>query len=99
MVRGTTPTCYFNLPFDTSALKHIRVIFSQEKRCLVKEGDDVERAGSVISVKLSQKETLSFVCSNFIDIQVRVLTNEGDALASDIIRDYVDSCLEDEVLE
>jgi hypothetical protein len=46
-----------------------------------------------------QEDTLKFQCNSFIKIQVRILTNDGEAMASEVIQTFTNECLDDEVLE
>lgn len=57
-----------------------------------------KRYGSIASVTLTQAETKGFDPLYDVEIQVRVLTTEGDALASPILRRKVFDVLNDEVL-
>lgn len=99
MIRGTTPTHVYSLPFDTDAIKSLEIVYKQKgevklKRCMT----DCILDKNAVTVRLSQEETLSFSCNACVEIQIRVLTNEGEALASCIMRVRVDECLSDEVL-
>lgn len=99
MIRGTTPTHVFTVPFDTSIIKTVRVIYKQNNNQVVcKENDDVEMDGNVVSVKLTQEDTFKFKHGQNVKIQLRVLTQDGEAMSSDIIVDSVQECLDDEVL-
>lgn len=100
MIRGTTPTHTFNLPFDVSAIAELRIIYAQAGETkLVKKMADCTLVGNMIKVKLTQKETLMFDPSQLAEIQMRVLTAAGDALASAPKRVGVGRLLEDEVME
>lgn len=100
MIRGTTPTHTFNIPFDTSAITALRIIYSQgDEQILVKELPDCTVDGNTISVKLTQEDTFKFDChKNTVQIQLRVLTAGNDALASDPVSVPVFKCLDSEVL-
>lgn len=99
MRRGTTPRHTFTLPFDTTAIEKVRVIYAQSDiPKIVKKECDVEMAGNTIVVTLSQSDTLRLKCTLKTEVQVRVLTNDGSAFASDIIAVDTDRCLYDEVL-
>jgi hypothetical protein len=77
----------------------VRVIYSQGDIVkILKRECDVEMSGSTISVTLSQADTLRLNCKLKTDIQIRVVTRSGEALASDIITVVTDRCLSDEVL-
>ena len=99
MRRGTTPTHTFTIPFDTGAIEKVRVVYAQSDMVkIVKRECDVEMEGNVISVTLTQAETLRLDCKLQTEIQLRVVTLAGEALASDIITVSTGRCLSDEVL-
>ena len=99
MIRGTTPTHTFDLPFDESVIDKIRIIYSQnEKSIFKKETDDCEISGNTVKVLLSQEDTLKLKCHFPVEIFVRVVTTDGKALVSDPETDSVFDCGENEVL-
>ena len=99
MIRGTTPTHIFTLPFDASVVQSMRVIYSQDGTPVItKTLENCTIEAEAVSVKLSQEDTLAFDYTKLVEIQIRVLTPAGDALASDIICVSVARCLENEVL-
>ena len=99
IIRGTTPTHTFTLPIDVSLCSRLRVIYSQEGTTVVKiDNDRFQRNGKMISCTLTQEETLAFDCKKHCDVQLRVLTKAGDALACRVEKISVGRCLEDEVL-
>ena len=86
MIRGTTPTLEFMIPFDTSLLAEAWVTLSQSgKIVLNKELKDCTCEARKISVRLTQEETLELDCNSKTEIQIRARTVAGDAIASDII--------------
>ena len=99
MRRGTTPTHTFTLPFDTGMVAKANILYAQDEEVKIKKTEaDATMDGKVISVKLTQGDTLLLDCKKAVEIQIRVLTPGGDALNSDIIRVPVERCLENEVL-
>ena len=99
MIRGTTPKHTFALPFSTDLIASARVIYSQNsKPVLVKTGDDLTLVDNRIELILSQAETFLFQCARNVEMQVRVLTHEGNVLNSHIVKVPVGRCLESEVL-
>lgn len=99
MIRGTTPTHIFSLPFNTEIISKCRVIYSQNDEIkLKKETEDVTMQDNVVSLKLTQEDTFALECTKYVDVQVRVLTVDGDSLVSDIITVPVSKCLDSEVL-
>lgn len=100
MIQGTTPTHRFNIPLDASVIQRVRITYAQQgKVLLVKEDADCRLDGSTIELKLTQEETLLFDEFSSVQIQVRVLTTGGDALASELIRVPCGAILDKEVLE
>ena len=84
---------------DASSVQKVRVTYAQKDDVLlVKEGEECRVTGNVIEVKLTQEETLLFNEFSHVQIQVRVLTTDGEALASDLIRVPCGAILDKEVL-
>ena len=99
MRRGTTPTitCTLSTDIDLAECELIRVIIRQGGHVrLVKEAGDVTIQDKTISVKLSQKETLSFY-SGSADIQVRIKASDA-VYATGIKSIRVDTSLDEEIL-
>lgn len=96
MIRGTTPLLEFGLPFPTDIIKEAWLTFSQfNKEVFTIEDEALTMEGSLISVKLTQEQTLLLSQNSALEIQIRILTNNGDALASNIIRTDVGRILKD----
>ena len=99
MIRGTTPTHEFTLPFDTSEIDDLRISYGQcDKEIVVKTRDDCRLDGNTVYVTLTQEDTFSFDCKKAIMIQVRVLKMDGCVLSTDVMIDKVGKCLNNEVL-
>lgn len=99
MIRGTTPTHIFEIPFDSSYLKRILITYFQDKHIVLEktEQDCVLEAKS-ISTTLTQEDTLKFSHKKPVEIQIRVLTNDDTALATAIQEVDVGRVLNEEVL-
>lgn len=98
MIRGTTPRHTFTLPFPAAHVKKVRIIYAQSGLAvLTKEVDTFPEEGS-FTVQLTQEETLRFDASCLVEIQMRVLMDDGQALCSAIMRCSVGRCLESGVL-
>ena len=99
MRRGTTPTHTFNLPFDAAMVSKVRIIYAQnDEEVFTKETADCTLSDMKVVTKLTQEETLSLDQRKNVQIQLRVITTDGDALASNVITKGVLELLEDEVL-
>lgn len=100
MIRGTTPTHTFTIPFDVSQIADLRVSYAQcENEIITKTKEDCVLSGKTISVTLTQEDTFKFDCSKQVKVQVRILTVEGVALSSKINILTVGQCLNEEVLK
>ena len=99
MIRATTPTHRFTLPFDyTQYVKKILITYSQRGAIVLEKNEnDVQIDGNIVSYTLTQEETKLF-SNGDVRIQVRVLTNNDDALASETVTVHIDNVLNDEVL-
>lgn len=99
MMRGTTPTHIFTLPFEANLLSNIRIIYTQgDEQVFVKEVKDCNIDGNTVTVRLTQEETFLFDCKKYVEIQVRALTHGGDVLNSNIMKESVERCLDNEVI-
>ena len=99
MIRGTTPTHFFTTNIDASELTSIMVIYAQgDNELFHKCIEDCTLDGNRFSVQLTQEETLKFDCNQKVQIQIRVLLNDGNAMASRPYVVSVEECLNDEVL-
>ena len=100
MIRGTTPTHTFTLPIETSTIKEALVTYAQKENVLFeKSTEDCTMSENKITVVLTQEETFKFDCKSSAQVQLRVLTTEGKAMASDVLIVPVETCLSKVVLE
>jgi hypothetical protein len=99
MIRATTPTHKFTLPFNyTQYVKKILITYYQKGNIVLEKNEnDVQIDGNIVSYKLTQEETKLF-SNGFVRVQVRVLTINDDALASEEQTVPIDNVLNDEVL-
>ena len=99
MIRGTTPTHEFSLPCDASIIKEVMIIYAQnDVEVFHKDTEECTLDGEKVIVTLSQEDTFKFDHKSKVQIQLRVLANDGTSLASDIKVIPVKKCLNDEVL-
>ena len=103
MIRGTTPTLLFNLPFKASIIKSaeitIKYIDELKKVLITKTLEDCELGEKSIATRLTQEETLQFPAPATASIQLRILTTEDIALATEVYSVKVKKLLADEVIE
>ena len=87
------------MPIDTEFVKCIRIIYAQNgKEILTKKQEDCTFDGNTVRLKLTQEDTFLFAEDACAEVQIRVLTTSGDALASQVMRVHCQECLSDEVL-
>ena len=99
MIRGTTPTLEFTLPFDVGILAEAWVTMAQKGEVVLdKQLSECQCGGNVLTVKLTQEETLSLKCNCLTEIQIRVRTVDGNALASKVMSVSPDRILKDGVI-
>lgn len=99
MIRGTTPTHEFTIPFDVSLIDDLRISYEQLGEVkLEKSKKDCVLEGNTIAFTLTQEETLLFLTHANVKLQVRVKTTDGNVLTSEIIKLSVGQCINDEVL-
>lgn len=104
MIRGTTPThkFVFSDDFDLTKVKVIVITYVQNNlTVLEKTKEDLtfdKSDPSVAMVTLTQEETLKFDPYKTVKIQLRAVTDDGTALATDIFERPCDDVLNEEVL-
>lgn len=99
MRQGTTPTIQITInDIDLNEMQNIYVVFEQNGYILKKESSDLDIEGNVISVLLSQEETLNFK-EGTCNIQLRMITKGGVAIASPIKTTKVYRVLNKEVIK
>lgn len=99
MIRGTTPKLEFRLPFNVDLLAEVWVTLAQRGEVIInKELEECDCDENMLSVQLTQEETLLLECECKTEIQVRVKTLENEALASDIITVNTDRILKEGVI-
>lgn len=98
MRQGTTPTIQITLnDIDINEMQNIYVVFEQNGYILKKESSDLKVERNIISVLLSQEETLNFK-EGTCNIQLRMITKGGVAIASPIKTTKVYRVLNKEVI-
>lgn len=99
MIRGTTPTLEFVIPFDTGQLAEAFVTLSQNETVIIDKAlTECQRSGDKLTVRLTQEDTLKLECDIVTEIQIRARTLEGEAIASQIIKVNTERILKDGVI-
>lgn len=99
MKRGTTPQLQFILPFDVSEVQTGFITMVQSgKEIAEKSWDECSKHDKCVIATLNQEETMNLKDGLYAEIQVRVKTKSGLALASDIFKLPVDRILKEGVI-
>ena len=106
MIRGTTPTLQFKLPFMASLIKSAQILISYvdnlKEIVIEKTLDECELGETTISTELTQEETLAFPSPVTAEVQLRVIIDRDGkdvALATEPYKVKVKKLLKDGVLE
>ena len=103
MIQGTTPTLHFNLPFQASLIKSAEITLqytdSYKNVLIVKTLNDCELGETSISTRLTQEETLQLPAPATAKVQLRILTNDDVALATEPLKVSVKKLLKKDVIE
>lgn len=97
--RGTTPTISFKID-DTSILSDIEDVWITIKtkdeiilnKTYKNSEVDIDILNSIISIHLSEKETLKFPVP-FVNIQLKIKFNNGDVNVSPVYKLFVENIL------
>lgn len=98
MWRGTTPIHTFTLPDEFNGVEYECLYITYDQRgenVLEKSLYNGKIENGTIVLQLSQSETLEFKCNRPVDIQMRIKTKTGDALASNIVTIPIEEILKD----
>jgi hypothetical protein len=103
MIKGTTPTLFFNLPFESSLIKSAEIVVeyvdANKSVKIIKTLADCELGEMSISTVLKQEETLQMPAPSTVNVQLRVLTTDDIALATEVEKVSVKRLLKEDVIE
>ena len=98
MKRGTTVTHVFNTTEDMTRSK-IYVTYSQKGRVVLeKTNNNIVIEAGKITVPLSQEDTLNMLADVPTEIQIRLVREDGTAIASNIVHAKVSKILKGGVI-
>lgn len=103
MIRGTTPTLSFKLPFSAEEISEIWITIAQNKiPVLTKSKGDItidEEDDTIVSFKMSQVETLKMNPNYAAQLQIRIkMAADNNAIASEILEVPVSNILKDGII-
>lgn len=103
IIRGTTPTHVFHIPFSLDGIIAAYITYAQDDRIVVDKRLDEVTADvfeNEITVNLSQDDTLAFSCGkkytdNIVLIQIKLLYNNDIVCISNPIREKIVDVVKD----
>lgn len=99
MYRGTTPTISYRLPFSAEQLAEAYITIAQNDEVKIEKSlSECETNGDTITAELTQEDTLKLDKRFPAEIQLRIRTLAGDALATEPDVETVGKILKDGVI-
>lgn len=103
MIKGTTPTLHYNLPFETDVIKSAEIVIdyvdANKRIQIVKTLDDCVLGDKCISTALTQEETIQLPAPSTVELQLRILTIDELVLATEIQKVSVKRLLKEDVIK
>lgn len=103
MIKGTTPTIKYNLPFESSLIKSAEIVLmyvdANKEVLIVRNLDDCTLGDTSIETMLTQEETLQLPAPSFVEVQLRVVTTSDSILATVPEKVMVKRLLKEDVIE
>ena len=103
MIKGTTPTIKYNLPFESSLIKSAEIVVkyvdANKEVLIVRNMEECKRGDKSIETKLTQEETLALPAPSTVEVQLRIVTTDDTILASVPEKVTVKRLLKEDVIE
>ena len=99
IAKGCTCKNTFTIPFKKGDVGVIFITYQQNGKIVFeKEIGDCEFSDGIVSVTLTQEDTLKLDDKSIVKMQVRVKLKNGTVTKSKIIETYTDQILKNEVI-
>ena len=103
MIKGTTPTIKYNLPFESSLIKSAEIVVmyvdANKEVLIVRKLEDCTLCEKSIETVLTQEETLKLPAPSFAEVQLRIVTTDDTILATVPEKVTVKRLLKEDVIE
>ena len=103
MIKGTTPTIKYNLPFESSIIKSAEIVLmyvdENKEVLIVRNLRDCTLGNKSIEAKLTQEETLKLPAPSYVEVQLRIVTLDNTILATVPEKVTVKRLLKEDVIE
>ena len=100
MIRTTTPTHTFTLPFDPAECDELRITYEQNGRIIIEKGlqdATIDSVKKTVSIILAQEETAAFAVGLPVHLQLKCMVGTT-VMASSIYTLSVSNVLSDELM-
>lgn len=102
MIKGTTPTLHYNLPFESSVVKTAEIVVeyvdANKSIKIIKTTEDCTIGENYIEAVLTQEETLQLPAPSTVNVQLRLVTTDGLVLATEVEKITVKRLLKEDVI-
>lgn len=103
MIKGTTPTIKYNLPFESSLIRSAEIVVmyvdANKEVLIVRNLDDCTLGEKSIETMLTQEETLRLPAPSSVEVQLRIVTTDETILATVPEKVTVKRLLKEDVIE
>lgn len=81
IIRGTTPTHMFTLPFEDSQIEKAILCYAQSGSKIIRKTlEDCETEGNLFRCRLTQEDTLKINAGVDVLVQLKILTVDGNVV-------------------
>lgn len=103
MIKGTTPTIKYNLPFESSLIKSAEIVVmyvdANKEVLIIRNLADCYLGDKSIETVLTQEETLKLPAPSTVEVQLRIATTDDTILATVPEKVTVKRLLKEDVIE
>ena len=103
MIKGTTPTIKYNLPFASSLIKSAEIVVmyvdANKEVLIVRDLENCTLGDKSISTVLTQEETLQLPAPSYAEVQLRIVTIDDTILATVPEKVTVKRLLKEDVIQ
>lgn len=97
--KGCTEIHIFKFPFSASDVKSTYITYKEDDKLIIEKAlGDCTFGDGIVSVNLSQEDTLKFSDDAIVKVQIRVKFTNDKTTKSNIMETYTDSVLKDGVI-
>ncbi len=103
MIKGTTPTIKYNLPFGSSLIKSAEIVVmyvdANKEVLIIRNLEKCTLGDKSIETVLTQEETLKLPAPSTVEVQLRIVTTDDTILATVPEKVTVKRLLKEDVIE